>query len=496
MSTSVLIGLVGVLILVIFILMFRVQGLLSVARGSDKKPGGLLNKVNASMFLIFAIAGTALFLWYSFAEYDNYTLPTASSVHGVKTDELFWVTTVIISIVFIVTNVLLFGFAFKYQHKEGRKAKFYPDNHVLELVWTVIPAIVLTYLVFNGWKEWTKIMNEPPAQLTENKVEFEIVGQQFAWSVRYPGENNELGDHYFRDIDATNSFGIKPTDEQGWDDIVVRKIYLPVNRLTHVKIRAKDVLHSVYMPHFRVKMDAVPGMPTDFWFTPTVTTREMRNELGNQEFEYELACTEMCGKGHFSMRYIIVVVEEEEYEEWLEDSYKNAWAVKESGYVFEKLFDQGASKELKTKFISWGDKKDESFIQNIIGHINGISQTDPEKSKLILADLQSVLSSMGKSTKISSPTENHNSNDLTSDIAIEGDSLSNGGSEGDSLSGSLGEEFDLETEEGKKKRKNLLHKIGDKIEDGREKRAEKRGEEYERKDNGLHKLGDKHEDKK
>ena len=125
MDSMILLSAVGILALTIFVLMFRVQGLLSVARGSDKKAGGLLNKVNASMFLIFAVVGTIAFLWYSIANFDEYTLPEAASLHGINTDNLFWVTTVIISIVFILTNVLLFVFAFKYQHKEGKQSNIF-----------------------------------------------------------------------------------------------------------------------------------------------------------------------------------------------------------------------------------------------------------------------------------------------------------------------------------------------------------------------------------
>ena len=95
-----------------------------------------------------------------------------------------------------------------------------------------------------------------------------------------------------------------------------REIHLPKGKPVLLKIRARDVLHSVFLPHFRVKMDAVPGMPTQFWFVPTKTTAEMRAETGNPDFNYELACTEICGRGHFSMRLIVVVDEPAEYEQW------------------------------------------------------------------------------------------------------------------------------------------------------------------------------------
>src|SRR5690606_18298201 len=113
-----------------------------------------------------------------------------------------------------------------------------------------------------------------------------------------------------------NEFGLDFTDRSSFDDFIPRELYLPKGRPVEIKIRARDVLHSFYLPHFRVKMDAVPGMPTRFGFTPTKTTEEMREETGNPDFNYELACAEVCGRGHFSMRMIVVVLEPEEYDKW------------------------------------------------------------------------------------------------------------------------------------------------------------------------------------
>lgn len=454
---TVLLGSAAALVLVVLILMFRVQGLLSIVRGSDKKPGGTMNKVNAALFLIFAIGGTILFLYYSISRFDEYNLPVAASEHGVNTDNLFWVTTIIISIVFVVTNVLLFGFAFKYQYKEGQKAKFFPDHHLLEITWTIIPAIVLTYLVFNGWKEWTHITSTPPQQLIEDRVELEIVGQQFYWNVRYPGADDKLGRHYFRNIDDDNAFGLKVTDEASWDDYMPRKIYLAKNRKTHLVIRAKDVLHSVYLPHFRVKMDAMPGMPTDFWFTPTMTTQEMRNELGDQEFVYELACAEMCGKGHYSMRYEVVVLENDDYEAWVAESQKSSWALENAEYVLGKLKEQGAPQATVDSFNKFLSSKGIEGSTSLGTGNSSISDAGMSDAPIMAGD------SMG--------LDSLNVNDSTQVV--------------DDMEG------DIESEEKKGKLKNILHKAGDKIEDHREKKAEKKGEEYTPKENKLHNLGDK-----
>ena len=160
----------------------------------------------------------------------------------------------------------------------------------------------------------------------------EIVGQQFQWSVRYTGKDKRLGPSDYRKIDVTNTLGIDFSVQSSFDDFVEsRKMMLPVGRPVEFKIRAKDVLHSVYIPHFRLKMDAVPGMPTRFWFVPTKTTKEMRAETGNDEFVYELACAEICGRGHYTMRMAIEVVEQKEYDEWF--AKQGSWLSKNKDYM-------------------------------------------------------------------------------------------------------------------------------------------------------------------
>ena len=308
---EIVIGIAAVLILVILLLLFRINTLVGVVRGSYTKTAGLSNKINAVGFIIFLIVGVFLFFWYSNVASDHY-LPKAVSDHGIRTDRMFWITMAILCFAFIVTNIFLFFFAFKYQHSDNRKAYFYPDNSKLELIWTVIPAIVMAILVFYGWKEWSLITSPPPA---ESEV-VEIMGKQFAWQVRYPGKDNELGGYNFQLIDPSNEFGIDFKDKNSFDDFIPTEIHIPKGKPILFKIRARDVLHSVFAPHFRLKMDAVPGMPTKFWFTPNKTTQEIRDELGNPEFNYEIACTEVCGRGHFAMRFLIVVEEEEDYEKW------------------------------------------------------------------------------------------------------------------------------------------------------------------------------------
>lgn len=308
-STLIIIGVV--LILAVIAMLFRVSRLVDVLKGTVSQRVDGSNKFNALMFPIFGVVMFSLFFWIT--DYSRqFYLPEAASVYGVDIDQMFWTTMIIITIVFIVTHVLLFWFPYAYQFKEGRKAMFFPDNHKLELIWTVIPAIVLAVLVFTGFKVWTDVTAAPP----EGHETLEIVGKQFNWIVRYPGADGKLGKHNFRMIDDVNSLGMDMGDANSFDDFMPQEIHIPVGKPIQFKIRARDVLHSVFAFHFRQKMDAVPGMPTSFWFTPTKTTADMRAETGNSSFNYEIACTEVCGRGHFGMRMVLVVDEPEEFAKW------------------------------------------------------------------------------------------------------------------------------------------------------------------------------------
>jgi len=316
-----------VLVIAILLTIFRIQTLVSVAKSSERKtkaPVG--NNTNALLFLLFLVGSFILMFWYSIKEFDNYQLPIASE-HGVVTDQLFWVTMAITGVVFLITHILLFWFSYKFKYQENKRAYFFPHNDKLEVVWTIVPALVLTVLVITGWQAWSDITSKAP----EGAEEVEIMGYQFAWRVRYPGMDNNLGNYDFRLIDAENEFGMDFSDRASFDDFTPRDMVLPKGKPVLLRIRARDVLHSVFAPHFRLKMDAVPGMPTQFWFVPTKTTEEMRAETGNPNFTYEIACTEICGRGHFSMRLQVVVVEPEEYEKW--KSEQQPWLANKPDYL-------------------------------------------------------------------------------------------------------------------------------------------------------------------
>ena len=308
---GILIAIGVIILLAILMLLYRVYTLVSVARGTEKIRVSTSNKVNAALFMVFLIVCGGLFVWYSIDAYEEYQQPIAAA-HADDYESLFWATMWVSVAAFGITNIVLFWFAFRYQYKEGTKALFYPDNTKLEIIWTIIPALVLVALVFGGFKVWNQMTDEAPA---EAEV-IEIMGYQFAWEVRYPGADNQLGSFDYLLISPENPMGLNPEDPAALDDVIAREIHLPKGVPVEVKIRSRDVIHSVSLPHFRQKMDAMPGMPTRLWFIPTKTTAEMRKELNDPDFNYELACQQICGRGHFSMRKIVVVDEPADYLKW------------------------------------------------------------------------------------------------------------------------------------------------------------------------------------
>ncbi|WP_158975552.1 cytochrome c oxidase subunit II [Cellulophaga sp. L1A9] len=287
-------------------------------------------------FLIF-IYGITIF---SFWKYTKVLLPEAASEHGVEYDSLMLWSMVIIFIVQTLTQALLHYFGFKYRGKKENKALFYADNDRLEFIWTIIPVIVLAGLILWGLYTWTTIMD---VNDDDDPVVVELYAQQFNWTARYAGSDNVLGEANVRmiDIDRANVLGLDEADPNATDDIIVKELHLPIGRKVNFKMRSQDVLHSAYMPHFRAQMNCVPGMITEFSYTPIFTTEEMRSKpdiidkvkrtnairaeraaKGEDnsdpwEFDYILLCNKICGKSHYNMQMKIIVESEEDYNKWL-----------------------------------------------------------------------------------------------------------------------------------------------------------------------------------
>jgi cytochrome c oxidase subunit 2 len=287
------------------------------------------NRINAFLFIVFLVLGLAGAYWCNELFYDKTLLgKPAASEHGEKIDTMMWLTLGITGVVFFLTQILLFWFSWKYQYTEKRKAFYYPHNNKLELLWTVVPALFLTVLVGFGLYYWFGITKPAPkdAQVVE------ITGKQFNWLVRYPGKDGVLGRKNYRLTDASNgnALGVDWEDGASHDDLEATEVHLVVNKPAKFVINAQDVIHDVGLPHFRLKMDAVPGIPTTIWFTPKYTTAEMKNITGNKDFVYEISCDQMCGSGHYSMRGVIIVETQEEYNAWMADKKPQYVTVKEA----------------------------------------------------------------------------------------------------------------------------------------------------------------------
>ncbi|MGK6351694.1 cytochrome c oxidase subunit II [Parapedobacter sp. DT-150] len=276
-----------------------------------------LYNANAALFLISLVAGLYGVYW-SYAHHGAQSMRDAVTEHGVRIDTMFMITTVITTIVLVLTHIGLFGFAFKYRATPKRKAYFYPHNNTIEKIWTIVPAVVLTVLVLFGFFTWRSITNVSEAD-QKNALLIEVTGEQFAWTVRYPGRDGQIGERNYRLTTPLNNLGIDFNDKTSWDDQMGSELVLPVNKPVRVQISSKDILHSFYMPDFRVQMNAVPGMKTYFQFTPTVTTEEMRDRLGDYNYDFVLLCAKICGSAHYNMQKKVRIVTEEEYQAWLNE---------------------------------------------------------------------------------------------------------------------------------------------------------------------------------
>src|SRR6478752_2842577 len=307
-----------------FLIVFQIakaNEYVSVLKG-EKKTFEQNNRINGFLMIIFLVLGLIGVYWCN-ELFRGKILGEAASDHGQKIDSMLYITLAITGVVFVLTQILLFWFAFKYQYSEKRKAYYYPHNNKLEVIWTVIPAIFLTVLVGFGLYYWFKITGNAP----KDALQIEITGKQFNWIARYPGKDHIYGKKYFKNIDdaGNNPLGLIWEDKAAQDDIVVsgNDIYLVKGQPVQITINSRDVVHDVGLAPFRMKMDAVPGTPTTMWFTPLYTSEEMKEKTGNPDFEYEISCDQMCGSGHFSMKGLIHVVSKSEFILWMAKQKSN-----------------------------------------------------------------------------------------------------------------------------------------------------------------------------
>ncbi|MFV5694604.1 cytochrome c oxidase subunit II [Flavobacterium sp. LB3P122] len=343
--TSLLVIIVLVLLAVALWQLTKIFDLTQVGSNPDSSQVATDNDNNVQGYLMFGfLAFIYIFTIYGLFKWGPLVLHTPASEHGGLVDSLMNITWVLIFIVQAITQVLLHYFAFKYRGKKDQKALYFADNNKLEAIWSVIPAVVLAGLILYGLYAWTNIMFIDDE---DDTVVIELYAQQFKWTARYAGNDNVLGKANVRYIEGVNTLGVDLGDPYSQDDIVVSELHIPKGKKIHFKMRSQDVLHSAYMPYFRAQMNCVPGMVTEFAFTPIYTTAEYRdlpfmiekvaniNNIRSKKsielvangetgldpyaFDYLLLCNKICGASHYNMQMKIIVDTPEEYKKWLSD---------------------------------------------------------------------------------------------------------------------------------------------------------------------------------
>jgi cytochrome c oxidase subunit 2 len=249
--------------------------------------------------LLFGLA-TLLLVVLATAYFMKPWLPPLKSDRIGIDNAIFW-TLLVTGAVFIGTNLMLAFFAWRYQDKPGAQASYWHDDPRLEWTWTLVTAGIMFVFLFNALGLWAQIQSPAP----KGAVVVEITGQQFRWVVRYPGKDGVFGRTSAKlvDADAENYIGLDRTDPSSADDkMAVNELYLPADKPVVLRIRSTDVIHSFFLPNFRVKQDAMPGMTVETWFVPKASG------------DYEIACAEHCGLGHYRMKGQVHVVPADKYD--------------------------------------------------------------------------------------------------------------------------------------------------------------------------------------
>ncbi|MGF1549643.1 MAG: cytochrome c oxidase subunit II [Sphingomonadaceae bacterium] len=249
-----------------------------------------------ALIIALLVIGSILFHFFS----PWWMTPLASNWGSI--DDALIITLWICAVAFVALNLFMAWMIWKYRHRKGHRAHYEPENARLEKRLTLWTALGIAGMLAPGLLAWNEYVNVP-----EDAAVVEVVGQQWQWGFRFPGEDGVLGTAAVANITPDNPFGINPRDPHGRDDILIEtnELHLPKDQPVKLVLRSKDVLHDFYVPQFRAKMDLVPGIVTYFWLTPT--------EIGS----YDILCAELCGVGHYQMRGTVVVEEREDFDAWL-----------------------------------------------------------------------------------------------------------------------------------------------------------------------------------
>lgn len=249
-----------------------------------------------AIVLVVIVIATVLFNYLS----PWWFTPLASNWRSMDTTLI--ITLWISGLVFVAITLFMAYAVLRFRHQKGRRAAYEPENKKLEWWLIGLTSLGIVIMLIPGLFVWADFVNVP-----KNALTLEAVGQQWQWSFRFPGKDGVLGRSDTRLVSVENPFGLFPGNPFGQDDVLVQgnQVHIPLGKPIKVLLRSKDVLHDFYVPHFRVKMDAVPGLVTGLWFTPTQTGT------------YEIACAEYCGVGHHTMRGLVVVEDEATFHSWL-----------------------------------------------------------------------------------------------------------------------------------------------------------------------------------
>jgi cytochrome c oxidase subunit II len=250
-------------------------------------------------------------------------LPPLAAAHGGQIDSLIGWIHVFMLILFVGWGGFFVYTLIRFRRSRNPVASYAgAKSHTssyLEVGVAIVEAVLLVGFAIPIWA--ARVDRIPP----ENEaLVVHVTGEQFAWNVRYAGADGQFGKTDIKLIDLqANPLGVDRSDPVGKDDVVtLNQLYLPANKPVIVKLRSKDVIHSFGVPEFRVKQDAIPGLTIPIWFVPTVTTAEMRTRTGNAEFQYEIACAQLCGLGHYRMRGFVTVLSPDEFQKWMDEKVK------------------------------------------------------------------------------------------------------------------------------------------------------------------------------
>jgi cytochrome c oxidase subunit 2 len=249
-------------------------------------------------------------------------MPPAASAHAGEIDQMMVLVHWLMLVLFVGWGAFFLYVLVRFRRGANPRASYLGAKGKLSKGLEVAVAIVeVVLLVFYAIPAWAKRVQNLPSE-TEAVV-VRVVGQQFAWEVHYPGPDGKFGRTDVKLVSADNPLGLDRSDPDAKDDFnSENQLHVQVNRPVLVHLSSKDVIHSFGLYEMRVKQDAVPGLQIPVWFIPTVTTAEMRARTGKADYDYEIACSQLCGLGHFRMRGFVVVDSADDYQKWMADQEK------------------------------------------------------------------------------------------------------------------------------------------------------------------------------